>query len=61
MIGGVTRRMLPHLSGAPHLHVKRPLIGPNLRLVTKVSRIEVRFHKPITDNSSYYGHPHDGK
>ena len=21
MIGGVTRRMLPHLSGAPHLHV----------------------------------------
>ena len=25
MIGGVTRRMLPHLSGVPHLHVNRPL------------------------------------
>ena len=26
MIGGVTRRMLPHLSGVPHLHVNRPLV-----------------------------------
>ena len=25
MIGEVTRRMLPHLSGVPHLHVNRPL------------------------------------
>ena len=25
MIGGVTRRMLPHLSGVPHLHVNRLL------------------------------------
>ena len=25
MMGGVTRRMLPHLSGVPHLHVNRPL------------------------------------
>ena len=25
MIGGVTRCMLPHLSGVPHLHVNRPL------------------------------------
>ena len=25
MIGGVTRHMLPHLHGFPHLHVKRPL------------------------------------
>ena len=24
MIGGVTRRMLPNLSGVPHLHVNRP-------------------------------------
>ena len=24
MIGGVTRRMLPHLPGVPHLHVNRP-------------------------------------
>ena len=25
MIGGVTRDMLPHLSGAPLLHINRPL------------------------------------
>ena len=25
MIGGVTRRMLPHLSGVHHLQVNRPL------------------------------------
>ena len=25
MIGGVTRHMLPHLPGVPHLHVNRPL------------------------------------
>ena len=25
MVGGVTRHMLPHLSGIPHLHVNRPL------------------------------------
>ena len=25
MINGVTRHMLPHLSGVPHLHVNRPL------------------------------------
>ena len=24
MIGGVTRRILPHLPGVPHLHVNRP-------------------------------------
>ena len=24
MIGEVTRQMLPHLSGVPHLHVNRP-------------------------------------
>ena len=24
MMGGVTRHMLPHLPGVPHLHVKRP-------------------------------------
>ena len=24
MIGGVTRHMLPHLSGVRHLHVNRP-------------------------------------
>ena len=27
MIGGETRRMLPHLRGVPHLHVKGPLVG----------------------------------
>ena len=26
MIGGVTHRMIPHLSGVPHYHVNRPLI-----------------------------------
>ena len=25
MIGGVTHRILPHLSGVPYLHVNRPL------------------------------------
>ena len=25
MIGGVTRHILPHLPGVPHLHVNRPL------------------------------------
>ena len=32
MIGGVTRRVSPHLSGVPHLHVNRPL---ELRLIYK--------------------------
>ena len=27
MIGEVTRRMLPHISGVPHLHVDRPKVG----------------------------------
>ena len=26
MIGGVTRYMLPHLSGVPHFHVNGPLV-----------------------------------
>ena len=26
MIGGVTRHMLPDLSGVPHLHIKKPLL-----------------------------------
>ena len=26
MIGGVTRYMLPRLSGVPHLHVNNPLV-----------------------------------
>ena len=26
MLGGVTRHMLPHLSGVPHLHVNRPSV-----------------------------------
>ena len=26
MVGVVTRRMLPHLSGVPHLYVNRPLV-----------------------------------
>ena len=27
MLGGVTRHVLPHLPGVPHLHVNRPLVG----------------------------------
>ena len=27
MIGGVTRHMLPHLSGVPYLQMNRPLDG----------------------------------
>ena len=26
MLGGVTRHMLPHLPGVPHLHVNRPQV-----------------------------------
>ena len=29
MLGGVTRHMLPHLPGVPHLHVNRPLDKKN--------------------------------
>ena len=29
MIGGVTRHMLLHLSGVPHLNVYRPLVQNN--------------------------------
>ena len=29
MLGGVTRHMLPHLPGVPHLHVNRPLMHNN--------------------------------
>ena len=28
MIGGVTRHILPHLLGVPHLHVNRPESAP---------------------------------
>ena len=31
MIGGVTRHMLPHLPGVPHLHVNR-LLATNKRV-----------------------------
>ena len=30
MFGGVTRHMLPHLPGVPHLHVNRPLEVKNM-------------------------------
>ena len=41
MIGGVTRHMLPHLSGVPHLHVNRPLLLSSL-LSFRVDRSEDR-------------------
>ena len=31
MIGGVTRHMLPHLSGVPYLQMNRPLDGSLVR------------------------------
>ena len=37
MTGGVTRHMLPHLFGIPHLHVNRPLVSrmsPNFPIPT---------------------------
>ena len=41
MIGGVTQRMLPHLSGVPHLHVNRPLGGLLGSHVTMVGEIKM--------------------
>ena len=35
MIGRVTRYMLPHLSGVPHLHVNRPQVLFQILDVTK--------------------------
>ena len=38
MVGGVTQRMLPHLSGVPHLHVNRPLgglVGNHVTMIKK--------------------------
>ena len=32
MLGEVTRHMLPHLPGVPHLHVNRPLVLQNVQL-----------------------------
>ena len=44
MIGGVTRRMLPHLSGVPHLHVNRPLkLNKKNSSETELAQI---LHKP---------------
>ena len=36
MIGGVTRHILPHLPGVPHLHVNRPL-NPLEQSVTDIN------------------------
>ena len=32
MLGGVTRHMLPHLPGVPHVHVNRPLESPKWQI-----------------------------
>ena len=42
MIGGVTRHILPHLSGVPHLHVNRPLDWQNNNFA-RASRFFVHF------------------
>ena len=38
MLGGVTRHMLPHLTGVPHLHVNRPLICEAFFLIPKIAQ-----------------------
>ena len=43
MIGGVTRHMLPHLSGNPHLHVNRPLEASNNKAAQSNQVLEPRY------------------
>ena len=45
MIGGVTRHMLPHLSGVPHLHVNRPLRIRNLLCKLSTDKHELLWKK----------------
>ena len=55
MIGGVTRRMLPHLSGVPHLHVNRPLnhfasVGP--KLANKLPTVQRKYFDFLNRSNS---------
>ena len=55
MIGGVTRQMLPHLSGVPHLHVNRPLV---LSLQTNnQSECDAFFARALTTKREARGKP----
>ena len=63
MLGEVTRHMLPHLPGVPHLHVNRPLKGVltlhfNLQVSTKQAKIKQSDKsKPrIKSNHNIYNH-----
>ena len=63
MIGRVTRHMLPHLPGVPHLHVNRPLKGVltlhfNLQVSTRQAKIKQSDKsKPrIKSNHNIYNH-----
>ena len=38
MIAGVTRHMLSHLRGVPHLHVNRPLVLINKNIKSLLAR-----------------------
>ena len=49
MIGGVTRQMLPHLTGAPHLHVNRPYLRP------LHSQYPIAFRADINKSKNYPG------
>ena len=42
MLSGVTRHMLPHPPGGPHLHVNRRLVGQDNNFA-RVSRFLVHF------------------
>jgi len=46
MVGGVTRRMLPHLSGVPHLHVNRPLLSS----LVQVSPYSFRYVNTLSED-----------
>ena len=48
MIGGVTRHMLPHLPGVPHLHVNRPLTIVSSSYVTEaIMTLHVMYYRPL--------------
>ena len=56
MIGGVTRHMLPHLPGVPHIHVNRPLEKARWRPVIPVlhkkpmesANLKTKTNEPMT-------------
>ena len=53
MMGGVTRRMLPHLSGVPHL---RPLVvlseWSNIRILSPDSKVRIFLQDSVINSES---------